>query len=453
MPLTRAKRLAGFLIVLSLGFSAATARAAGLVVGGNGPDCAGAAYASIGAAVAAAVNGDQITICSGVYAEQVVVTKNVTLLASGTPIIRPTSLPESRPSTIGGRPITAGILVDAPRVVIDGLEVDMSAVQLGTCSTILAGIYLRNASGVVHATHVSGTRVAGLPDCESGVGLFIESGLIGQRFGVPIFGNAKVNIRDDRFDGNQKGAVVANGVRTSVKMLGGDAAGDGAVGGTAQNGVQIGLGAKAKLSALNVHGFASTTAGKTGIGVLIYKAARTLLRGSKIMDSQTGVFSVGSAFIQGNEITNLVDDGIVLFGDSNHLYINKIDGAGTSGIFVDGDRNLIHGGFIGHTPVGLWFYAGQNNNFGGVLFDPTVPLHGQGVYGGTRNLSAASSDPLLPGCVTAADCDDGNACTTDTCDATTGACVHTAAVCTTSTTTPPATSTTTTPTTTSTTTT
>jgi hypothetical protein len=50
-----------------------------LSYGANLMVCANASYTSIGAAVAAAASGDEIDICPAVYAEQLVLTKPVTL--------------------------------------------------------------------------------------------------------------------------------------------------------------------------------------------------------------------------------------------------------------------------------------------------------------------------------------------------------------------------------------
>ena len=138
--------------VLAALLVAAPAHAAVLVVDDDNVACVpGAAFHTINAALAVAEVKDELRICPGVYAEQVVLTKSLTLRGLGTdidrPIVRPTVLPVSRPSTQGAMPIAAAILVDAARVTLEGLEVDLGAATIAGCSPIIAGIYLRNASG------------------------------------------------------------------------------------------------------------------------------------------------------------------------------------------------------------------------------------------------------------------------------------------------------------------
>src|SRR5215470_4626580 len=74
-------------------------------------ECEGAQYRTIAAAMAVAHSGDEIRICPGVYPEQVVLTHPLRLtgisFGSAQPVIRPTTLPESRTSLLGGNPITA----------------------------------------------------------------------------------------------------------------------------------------------------------------------------------------------------------------------------------------------------------------------------------------------------------------------------------------------------------
>src|SRR5206468_9230501 len=105
-----------------------------------------------------------------------------------------------------------------------------------------------------------------------------------------------------------------------------------------------------------------------------------------------------------------------VFGDGNKIVNDHIDGAGTSGIFLNGNDNTIRFGYIGHSPVGLWFYGGLSNSWASVRFDDTVPLFGQGVYGGERDLTENSASPFVPLCHTQFDCDDGSLCTVDACD-------------------------------------
>jgi hypothetical protein len=397
-----------------LALRASAPLAAVLTVDDDGRDCPSAAYRTIAGALAAAKAGDQITICAGSYPEQVVVTKAVRLQGSTNAVIRPTALPESRASVIGGRPITGGILVDAPSVTINGVQLDMSGSGVTDCSVVLSGIYLRNARAAVVNSQVSGARVSGQPGCESGVGVYAESA--GQA-------KVKVTLSNDQISNCQKGGIVAMGAAMSLKMRGGQVVGSGPSP-AVENGIQIGPGARGRLNGVAVRNQTTTVTGKTATGILIYRPGRVAVRSTTIQGAQTGAFIVGQGFLVRNDIGN-TSNGIVVVGDNNKLLGNNLDGASTSGVFVMGNDNVISLGSLAHMPVGLWFYSGKNNHFVGVSFDASVPIQGQGVYGGVSTISEASVTALGVQCQTDADCDDGSACTTDACDTATGFCTFT----------------------------
>src|SRR5262249_59891671 len=117
--------------VLATVLVASHARAAILVVDDDNVPCFAAPYHNINAALAVAEAGDEIQVCPGLYMEQVVLTKPLTLrgmpVGNKKAVILPFDLPVSRPSTIGGKLITAGLLVDSPQVAPDTLVGDMSA--------------------------------------------------------------------------------------------------------------------------------------------------------------------------------------------------------------------------------------------------------------------------------------------------------------------------------------
>src|SRR5437016_3876592 len=151
-----------------------------LIVDDDGRQCPGAFYRTITAAVDAASDIVVIHVCPGTYAEQVVVTKSLRLLGDDGTVIRPGPLAISASSVAGGRPVTAGIIIDAPRTFLRNLTVDLTGSEVSGCTLLLAGIYLRNASGVVDHVHVTGVRLPDAPTCDSGVALFVESGIIGE---------------------------------------------------------------------------------------------------------------------------------------------------------------------------------------------------------------------------------------------------------------------------------
>lgn len=142
---------------------------------GTAADCnAGtAAFTSIQAAVNAAAPGDTIFICPGTYNEQVVVTtSNLTIRGAGASmtILRPSAVNPSGTDLNFGVPMRPILLVDhAAGVTVSDLKIDGSSADGGTrgvanCEfpTIGAyvGIYYRDSSGKVEATHVTNMRSA-----------------------------------------------------------------------------------------------------------------------------------------------------------------------------------------------------------------------------------------------------------------------------------------------------
>src|SRR5215831_16461986 len=409
--------LATLIAASLLALVAPAARAGGPVVDDDGRDCPNANYRTITAAVAAAHDGDVITICAGTYAEQLLLTKSLRLVGNGHPVLRPGTLTASLPSAMGGKPVSAAILVDDVRVILSGIVVDLTGNGILDCRTTLAGVYLHNASATLNDVDIGDVRVAGAPGCDSGVGLFAESGVIGQSDqGQTLSGKSKVKVRDSHVHGCQKGGIVMNGAGTRLKLGGGEIVGDGLANTVVQNGIQIALGANAKIGATTIRGFTSGITGKAAAGILAYDAGHASVRGTTVMDSQEGVLVVGRAIIQGAVLKNLGADGIAFIGNASMGFRNSIEGAAVSGIFVRGNDNTVRFGYIADAPIGVWNNDGSDNNYTGIRYGGSVPLTRQTVAGGVRNLDRTSAVPLAPLCQVDSDCDDGSSCTVDVCN-------------------------------------
>jgi len=160
--------------------------------------CSQPQYHTIAAALANATAGDEIRVCPGTYAEQVVLTQAIQLtgISFGTaqPIIKPTTLPATRASLLGDNPVAAAIIVDGNPFRITNLVIDLSAVNVSACIPYLAGVYVRAAAGFVQQTTIQNVRVAGNTACNSGVGLYVESGQTGEVLGVPTLSPARVSV-------------------------------------------------------------------------------------------------------------------------------------------------------------------------------------------------------------------------------------------------------------------
>lgn len=397
-------------------------------------NCAGAPFQTITDALAVANAGDEIRVCPGVYPEQVTITKSVTIrgenFGSRRAVIKPAALPATLPSLWSTNPITAAVLVDTKFIRMSDVDIDLSDNTLAACSPALAGLYLRNTSGRIERVEVYDTRLASRPDCESGVGVFIESGPTEFVLGKPINGTARVSLRGVKFENYQKAGLAAHGPRTILVIVDASAtAGVGPVGGAVANGYEFAFGARGKLVDSTAEGHTTAVPGRLAAGVLGFELGKTKIRRDTFTDNQVGVFVVGDrARIKRSVITDNTSDGVVLLGDANLVASTEISRSSVSGCFVNGDRNVIRGGFINDAEFGVWFIAGFGNAYYGTTFQG-VDLATRGVFGGVRDLTPATAAPFRTRCTSSLACDDGDACTTDPCDVMSGVCSHAPVVC------------------------
>jgi hypothetical protein len=395
----------------------------------DGFDCTNAQYTTISDAIAASKAGDEIRVCPGTYVEQVVIPFQLTirgeLFGSRRAIIKPTGLPKTLPSLDGGNPVTAAILDDGHLLRLSDIDIDLADNTVGACSPMLAGVYVRNALAAIERLEVYNAVVNGRPDCDSGVGILVESGIDQVVFGQPVYGKSRFIARDLHFESFQKAGLVAIGPKTIVRLSGGEAlaafAGPGAA---VPYGYELAMGARGKLISATARGLRTVRADKLAAGMLGFQAGKLTFRRSTLQGNDVGIMVVGdNARVKRNTFTDQHSDAVVFLGNSNLLATPDLQGASVTGCFVAGDHNVVKGGFIGGTPIGIWFQGGIGNAFYGINWGD-VPLETRGVYGGLRDLTPADAAPFLTRCTGTLSCDDGNACTTDLCDLQTGACSH-----------------------------
>ena len=402
--------------------------------GQDGFNCAGAPYSRITDALAAAVDGDEIRVCPGTYPEQVVITRSINLVGENFGARRAVIKPNLVPATLGaldsGNPIAAAVLVSSRVFRMTDVDVDLADASVSACSPALAGLYLRNVTGRLERVKVFNALLPLRPDCESGVGIFIESGPIDFVLGEPVYGRARMSLRSVTVEGYQKAGIIGLGPQTVIKILNSHTVYEGAAAAAAvPNGFEVSFGARAKIVSSTAQGNKSLTVGKLGSGILAYEPGKTKYRLLTITNNQVGVFVVGDrARIKRSILLDQTSDGVVLLGDANIVSSTEIQHSSVSGCFVNGDRNVIRGGYINDTPFGIWFIAGFGNAYFATKFE-NVDLAVRGNPGGVRDLTPDAAAPFRTMCVSALACDDGNACTVDICTVATGQCSHAPTVC------------------------
>ncbi len=417
--------LAAAVVAMTLGSAHATT----LLVDDDNVQCPSAPYHTINQALAALNPGDDILVCVGTYAEQVVLTQSVPIRGLPVnlvrPVIVPPSLPVTRPTLDGQNPVAAGIIIDGTkgaRIRIENLEIDMRNHDVAGCSQIVAGVYARNASGTLFNVAIHGPTIPNRTDCDSGVGLLVESGQDGtDPLAHPVVGHAVVNVRTASFDAFQKAAIAAIGTNTKIRLLNTAAVGLGpGQADLVQNALQISDGARGKAKELNVTGIGTAVPGKLASAALVI-GERARLRNASITDTQVGFFLIGNRNgIVKSELVRIDSDGMIILGDGNRMRSTQVNHTGVDSIFLSGNQNVLQGVSVANTPLAIWNYSGVGNVVDQVEFLENVGVRYE--QGDVRNLTADTAAPFTVTCASDAECDDANLCTTDSCDVPTGHC-------------------------------
>jgi hypothetical protein len=261
---------------------------------------------SLQAAVNAASPGDTLLLAPGTWAEQIHITKNLTIIGS------------SQGPSIISTPSTA-LVADAYGVtalveVGNGAVVSMSHLTITgpgpapggppSFNAINYGIFVvENASldlGFSNVVQISDDPLSGV---QSGVGIRVGSNALGQ------VGTA--NIHDDTIASCQKSAIVIDGPGSSAMITNDHVIGVGDTPLIAENGVQVSRGATATITGNTITG--SEYSGPVGgpdprtatqsCGILLYNAAAgTTVSGNVVYGNDIGLYAttLGPVTVTGN---------------------------------------------------------------------------------------------------------------------------------------------------------
>jgi len=355
-------------------------------------------YPTISLAVGSVPAGSLIYICPGTYAEQVVITKKLTLegvagngsvgaaaAGSNNPVIVSpaggvavnTSDLYNNPS---GEPTAAQILVQTPSnalatpivVNIGNITVDGSNNGLNSCGTDLVGIYYQNASGTLKNVT---TRYQELPPadfgCQDGLAIYVQSG-----YGTG--GTATVTIENSSVHDYDKNGITADGSGTVATITGNYVVGIGATPLIAQNGIQMSFGARGKIQNNTVTDDVYVNSSDCVIGTNCYSATGILLydsggtsgshvtiSGNTVSNTQEAIVTVtdGAETADYNDVTSnkvttnaaivvtagtLLLDGIDLCSDHNTATSNTVFNSSGAGVHLD---SLCNGGASGANSI------------------------------------------------------------------------------------------------------
>jgi nitrous oxidase accessory protein NosD len=335
-------------------------KAPNILVDDDKVQCPTAAYTSIQAAVNAAQSGNVIRVCAGTYQEQVVIDKSLTLEADNGVIVIPSDVVANSAGS-SGSPIAAIILVrNAENVDLDGFIVDGSANGLTGCGPTFIGILYQDASGTIEHNAVRRVRLApDLPGCQSGNAIDVESSSGGQ---------SSVTIADNSVDGYQKNGITANEPGTTVQVTENAVTGIGPTTGAAQNGIQIGFGAKGHVTnnsvADNVYSPCESAANcpSNAAGILIFQSDGVRVERNILGSNQVGIFvAANHVDVGGNTIFHSVAlDGIALVGNNNSVTSNDIKSSDDAAVFIQGNDNTIFDNEFTGAAFGIFKVSGSS---------------------------------------------------------------------------------------------
>jgi hypothetical protein len=334
-----------------------------LVVDDDKVECPNAGFTHIQDAVDAASPGDEIHICKGIYVEQVRVRKPLDIDADNGAVLMPSAMQANTSSLFDAAPIATALLVaDTTGVSISGLTVDGANNGVSACTPDLIGISFQNASGDLDHIAVRNFKLAAsLNGCQSGTGIFVQSG---------NGGVSRVEIHDCTVHDFQKNGVTADEKGTVAIIRRNVVTGVGATNGAAQNGVQIGFGAAGSI--LNNIVTNNIWAPCTAVATCTTVATNILVTqsdGVEVSDNTAGISQVNiflhgnSAEINSNEtFATAVFDGIRVQGNQSGVHQNRVFNGAESGIFLSGNNQVITDNVITEAAIGILKETGSSGN-------------------------------------------------------------------------------------------
>lgn len=231
-------------------------------------------FGSIQEALDASASGDEIYLGNEIYAEQIFIDGiDVTLYGSETStIMAPEGLMGPMIHVMNG-----GILRISD-VVLDGAS-------RGSSEDFI-GIHVAGSALVMRGVDVQNMETLGCNDCQTGVAVLAETDMDG----MPSY----ADIVHSTFTNYQKGAVVARGEDTLVRVRDTAFNGGGSTDLIARNGVQISDGATGSIAYSSFKGHYHTDYGWFASGVLLENAREVDVHHNMFLENQVGVYNVTS---------------------------------------------------------------------------------------------------------------------------------------------------------------
>jgi nitrous oxidase accessory protein NosD len=347
-----------------------------LLVDDDKVQCPTATFTSIQDAINAASPGSLIRVCPGTYTEQLSIDKSLRIEGDNGAILLPSAMVANTTGS-SGTAIAAAIFVkEAADVEIEGLIVDTANSGITQCSPDLIGILYQNSSGSIRHNAVRNTKLSvSLNGCQSGDAIVVQS-LGSETSTVTIDGNSVHDYQKNGITGNELGSevTISNNIVTGL----------GPTTGAAQNGIQIGFGAKGTILRNTVTDnvwspcVSLENCAFNATGILIFQSDDVRVEHNTVATNQLGIYAGGQGDeIESNNISNsLVLVGIDFAGDNGLASRNDVTNSGQAAILIEGNDNKIQSNDITEAPIGVLKLSSTvgNSQSGNSFFDTLIPV-------------------------------------------------------------------------------
>jgi hypothetical protein len=176
--------------------------------------CPTATYTSIQSAVDASAPGDTINVCPGLYDEQLVISKPLTIRGVAVNHLDRALIQPSAPVPDSSDNLAVVTVQNTDDVHLENMAVDASKNTVSSCAPILSAVHFFNAGGEVEHDAISGAKITNPAGCAT---------LFGNGFGVLLestgAGPLRVSVEDSSIHDYSKEGVrgIGNGLTARVK--------------------------------------------------------------------------------------------------------------------------------------------------------------------------------------------------------------------------------------------
>jgi nitrous oxidase accessory protein NosD len=318
------------------------AQAQTILVDAGKVNCPTATFSAIQPAIDSASPGETVRVCKGVYHEQLIISKSITVTGDPGAELIPTAMTANATGATVADQIAAAIVVkNTTAANVNGFYIDGSANGITGCAPRLIGILVQDASATIRHNAVRHFRLGStLNGCQSGNGIEVET---------TSGGSSDVGVHSNSVDDYQKNGITANETGSSVTILSNYVAGIGPTTGAAQNGIQVGFGATGTIEQNTVENnvwspcVSVSDCTATGTGILVFDSDNIQVVQNNVGTNQVGIFTNGTnTLISGNTIFNsLILDGVAVAGDRTKILSNEIVQSDQAAVDLQGNGNSV----------------------------------------------------------------------------------------------------------------